>query len=442
MSQNIDGYGITNTGFHPKPIDVLEEDAKEYLQQLFGSNVDLTQQSPLWRLTQVQLVEVSKGWLVSEANFYNNYIQTAEGVGLELLGEDLGLEIKEAVASVVELTIYKNSSASVTVPIGSLFQTLNGIIFATDIEITIPSGDPSTTTGLVMATCVVAGLNGNVSASTIIIPSNPITGVDSSTNLNTSYGGKDRETYTEYRKRLRSYVRSTWTASAIRSAALNVDGVSGVKIIEYTTSYDCLIAPQTSFTPELQTLIEIAIEKVTPVTVEYNVIESESVGIKIYANIILTTLLDIETARTLISTEISEYIASLGIDGDVYKSKIIQAILAVEGVLNIYNVELYGVPINEKHTYTTGTLSYALNYATGNGIDSIVGKLSGVDHTFVDSVDYNFSTSPATITWTGTGDLPDDLTEFKVTYQFPANAIGDIEIRQENIAVFSRIDLT
>lgn len=442
MSEQYGNYGVTNTGFNPKPIDVLEDDAKAYLKQLFGENVDLTQQSPLWRMIQVPLVEISQLWLTAEQNFYSDYIQTAEGVALDLLGEDLGLNRKPAVSSVVQLTIYKNTSDPVIVPEGSLFQTVDGIIFATNEEISIGSGDPATTTGTVWATAVESGVNSNVSAGTIITATNIISGVDHSNNTDPAEGGEDVETDGAYRKRLMSYVRATWTAAAIRSAAVNVDGVAGVKIIENSYSYDCLIVPQTLFTAELQAAVEEAIEKVTPVTVEYTVIEAESVLIDVNAIVVLDSLLDLSTAQSMAAEYISEYIAALNIDDDVIKAKVIQAIMQVSGILNAYSMVLAGRPINEKHTYNTGTLSYALNYTTGTSVDSVIGKLSSVDHTFVAGVDYNFVSTPARIVWTGSGSLPDNGTDFKTSYNYPANVIGDVVINQENVAKIGSITFT
>jgi len=441
MSESL--YGVTDLGFNIKPIDVLETEAQELLVQFFGSSVDLSQTGTLWKVTQVPIVEVANSWVVAEQIFYSCFIATAEGGALDLLGDDIGLTRNAAESAVAELEITKSTSSAVTVPDGSLFETDGGIQFATDGEITIPAGDPATTTGTVNAVAVIAGEGGMVGANTITTPSVTIPGVASSDNASASFGGEDEENDEEYRKRIRADVRATWTNAAIRSAALDIDGVAGVKIIEAATSYTCLVVPQTVFDSDLQDEIEAAIEVVTPVTVEFTVEEAESVLIDVVADVVLEDLYSEVTAESDASVEIAEYIASLDIDDDVILAKVIQAIMEVSGILNAYNVALTGYPTNEAHTYSTGTLTYALNYTTGLGTGVVVtGTLSGSPHTFVLTTDFTFSTSPAEIVWTGSGDLPDNGTDFYVTYQLPPNAIGDIEINQESIAKLGTVDFT
>jgi uncharacterized phage protein gp47/JayE len=435
-------YGVTDTGFNPKPIDVIEDEYKELLKQFFGSNVDLSQFSSLWKLMQVSAVEVSTIWLQAEQNYFNNFIQTAVGVSLDLLAEDIGLTRKEAISSVVELEIFKNTTSAVTVPAGSLFQTSENIIFATLLEITIPIGPIDTTTGTVNAEAIVAGIEGNVPANTIKFLTNVISGVASSDNALAAEGGIDIESDTALRKRLREFTRATWTAAAIRSAALNVEGVAGVKVIELATSYDLLVVPQTIFTAELKAEIEAAIEPVTPVTVEFTVIEAESVLIDVTADVELSGGLDETTAESQATTEIQEYLSTLDIDDDVIRSKVIQAIMEVINIENAYNVVLLGKPKDESHTFELGTDIYPLDYSTGTVITEVTGTLSGSPHTFVETTDYVLLTSPARIDWSSAGDDPDDATDFFVDYEYPADSKGDIVINQTNIAKLDNVDFS
>ena len=432
-------FGITDTGFNPKPIDILESDAKALLKQYFGDNVDLTQQSPLWRLIQVGLVEISQLWTTAEADFYSCYMQTGIGVALDLLGGDIGLTRKVAVASAVELTITKNTTQAVTVPAGSLFQTVDGIIFATNDEITIASGDPASHTGTVESTCTTEGLNGNVGQNTITVITNVISGVESVNNSSPALGGKDQEIDIDYRKRLMEYVRSTWTAESIRSSALNVDGVAGVKILEHDYSYDCLVVPTGLWTTDLENAISVAIEKVTPITVEYNVLEAETVGIVITAHCLLDPLFDLSSANAQASVKVASYISGLGINENVVLAKVIQSIMDVEGITNLYTIVMHGTATAEKHTFHTGTTVYNLNYTTNGDIDSITGTVSGNPHTFVHLTDYSYDYS-GHITWLGATE-PDDDTVFAVTYTVPADVLGDVEILTQCVARLNSLTL-
>jgi uncharacterized phage protein gp47/JayE len=439
MSNN---YGITDTGFNPKPIDVIEDEYKELLKQFFGSNVDLSQYSVLWKIEQVGAVQDSITWLQAEQNYYNNFIQTASGISLDLLGEDIGLIRKQAISSVVELEIFKNTTSAVTVPAGSLFQTSENIIFTTLIEITIPAGAIDVTTGTVNAEAIESGIAGNVSANTIKFLTNVISGVASSDNDLAAEGGTDIETDSAYRKRLRDFVRATWTAAAIRSAALNVEGVASVKIIELATSYECLVVPQTIFDSELQTAVENAIEPITPVTVEFTVLEAKLVLINVVADVVLSGGLDEATAESQATTQIQEYLTTLDIDDDVIKSKVIQAIMEVINIDNVYNVVLKGKPQLESHIFLTGTDIYPLDYTTGDTITEVTGTVGGSPYTFTETTDYVLLTSPARIDWSPAGTNPDNTTEFLVSYEYPANAIGDVEINQVNIAKLDDVDFT
>jgi uncharacterized phage protein gp47/JayE len=434
-------YGITETGYVPKTIDVLETDAEELLVQQFGSNVDLSQQSPLWRLEQASLIEIALLWLNSEQIFYNLFVETAEGISLDFIGNGYGLNRHAAVAAEVSLDIYKSGSSAVVVPQYSQFQTSEGVVFSTDAEILIPAGDPASTFGTVLASAVVPGVSGIVAAGTITTPVYTISGIESSDNPAPSYGGEDAETDTEYRSRLRDYTSAVWTRNAIRSAALAVDGVASVKIIEGTTDYTCLVAAQTSYTQELEDAVSAAIGDETAITVEYTVEEAEQVAIDVTADVVLTSLYDESAAETDAQLEISSYIATLDIDDDVILAKIMHAIMSLSGIQNAYNLVLSGRVLSERHTYSTGTLIYTLDYPDGSSVIGVKGTFGGSEHTFVEGVDYVFNTSPAEIEWLG-ADLPDDATEFFTSYYIPPNAIGDIEINEVNVATAGNVDFT
>lgn len=66
-------------------------------------------------------------------------------------------------------------------------------------------------------------------------------------------------------------------------------------------------------------------------------------------------------------------------------------------------------------TFVDGTLDYELSQHDAESITSVTGTLSGSPHTFVLTTDY-ILLDLKTIRWTGTGDMPDDDTEFTVTY--------------------------
>ena len=55
-------YGIVPSGFNPKPYDVILQDKKDRAVLMFGSNVDLSETSPLLKLLEVQALEEAELW--------------------------------------------------------------------------------------------------------------------------------------------------------------------------------------------------------------------------------------------------------------------------------------------------------------------------------------------------------------------------------------------
>jgi uncharacterized phage protein gp47/JayE len=433
-------YGLTAFGYNPKPIDVIEEEYREFLQQNFGNYINVTSQSAMFKIVRVKAVQDNQLWVKSEEIFYNCFIKTAEGAALDLKGKDLGLERKPAFESTVTLTIIKDTSDAVTVPLGSLFQTSEAVIFQTTEAITIPAGDPGTTEGTVNAQAIIAGTSGNVGADTITLPVYTISGVDSSTNDVAAEGGTDKETDDDYKLRLDEYVKSVWTSAAIISAAKGVPGVENVKLIEAATSYTLLVVPTNTLTSEIEDNIDDAVNIVNPVTVEYTIVEAKEIIIDVTATVVLFGI-DLSTANSEGSIEIATYINSLGIDDDVFESKVIQAILEVNGINNVYDVTLEGKIIAEKHTYNTGTDTYALDYQ-GDDIIEVRGTLSSSPHTFVETTDYVLLSSPTRIDWSPAGDNPDNGTEFEVDYDVPPNAIGDVIVNEDSVATTGIVNLS
>lgn len=433
-------YGLTAFGYNVKPIDVIEEEYREFLQQNFGQYINVTSQSAMFKIVRVKAVQDNQQWLKAEEIFYNCFTKTAEGAALDLKGKALGLERKPAFESTVVLTIIKDTTDAVTVPLGSLFQTSEAVIFETLEAITIPAGDPLVEQGSANSQAIIAGTSGNVGAGTITLPVYTISGVESSTNSVAAEGGTDRETDDEYKLRLDEYIKSVWTAAAIISAAKNVSGVENVKLIEYATSYELLVVPTNELTPEIESNIEDAVDDVNPVTVEYTILEAKKIIINTTATVVLRAI-DISTANSEGSVEIAAYINSLSIDDDVFESKIIQAILEVNGIQNVYDVVLEGIVLVEKHTYNTGTDEYALDYQ-GDDITEVRGTLSSTPHTFIKNTDYQLLTSPSRIDWSLAGDNPDNGTEFEVDYDVPPNAIGDIIINEDSIATNGTVNLS
>ena len=84
-------YGVTPPGFVVKPFTDILNAKLALAQQLFGPDVDLRSTSALRKMLDVASIEDQEHWKALEGAYYSNFISTAMGDALNLLGDDLGL---------------------------------------------------------------------------------------------------------------------------------------------------------------------------------------------------------------------------------------------------------------------------------------------------------------------------------------------------------------
>lgn len=146
-----------------------------------------------------------------------------------------GFERKGGVAATGYVTFSRLAATltDVVIPSGTVVKSGSGIAFATAAETMIASG--SLASAPVIAKCQDVGISGNISASMISSIANRIIGVDAVGNAAAFAGGVDRETDIEYAARFREYIEGLGKSSipGIRSAALAVNGVKSVSVVEH-----------------------------------------------------------------------------------------------------------------------------------------------------------------------------------------------------------------
>lgn len=84
-------FGVTLDGFVVKPVDAILSDAIARATAVFG-DVDLTSTSALRKILETTAAEDGELWKSLEDLYYGNFMSTAVGDALDLLGEDVGLE--------------------------------------------------------------------------------------------------------------------------------------------------------------------------------------------------------------------------------------------------------------------------------------------------------------------------------------------------------------
>jgi uncharacterized phage protein gp47/JayE len=84
-------YGVTPQGFKRKTFDAIVADLQAAARNEFGSDVDLSNVSPLGKLINTIAYELSVKWQSSEEEYNSAYVDTAEGINLHQVGKYIGL---------------------------------------------------------------------------------------------------------------------------------------------------------------------------------------------------------------------------------------------------------------------------------------------------------------------------------------------------------------
>lgn len=238
-------FGITAEGFKKKTLEDLKKEFENKLksQDMFGADIDFSEQDPLFHFSMPILYIASELWEVAEHTFYSASPKFAEYNNLSNTGKYIGIARKQAVKSIGEVTF--TGDEGVIVAKGFKISTEEGTMFKTIKEVTIPKENVIT----VGIRAVQAGMQGNVPSNTITIIVNPIIGLDSVTNKKETIKGQDRENDIQFRERYSKSVaqRATNIYDSIRAHVLKVTNVKDVKVKENDTMDIVDGIPQKSF---------------------------------------------------------------------------------------------------------------------------------------------------------------------------------------------------
>jgi uncharacterized phage protein gp47/JayE len=130
-------YGVTATGFSIKPLDVLLSEAATRSISLFGTNIDISDTSPLGKINQSTLTEMSILYEKLNTTYLCSFLDSASGINLDYVVELLGVTRNEAVRS----TGYAKFSGTpgTTVPGSTIIKTVDDtpIEFKTDTSLVL-----------------------------------------------------------------------------------------------------------------------------------------------------------------------------------------------------------------------------------------------------------------------------------------------------------------
>ncbi len=139
-----DGYGLTESGFIPKPFSRLLSEKLALARALFGADLDLGSGSTIRKILEVSALEDARTWSALAGLYDNQFVSTAQGDALSRLGAELGLPRPSLEArGTVKLTAHLPSViAAITLPRGSRLLTPGGHHVALDEAVTLSAASP------------------------------------------------------------------------------------------------------------------------------------------------------------------------------------------------------------------------------------------------------------------------------------------------------------
>lgn len=233
-------YGVTSQGFIPKPYSVILEELKLLAKQMFGENIDLSENSRFLRFLEIIAKREDELWQLAENIYYSGYIDFATGQSLDNVAALVGYKRIPARRATGTVIFSRSTPApnDIIIPAGTRVATSDGtVIFKTTRAVILQTGQTQVEAPI---EAIEPGSIGNVAANTITKIVDPISGIESVNNPNPTEGGRDAETDEEFRYRIKTTIQSLGKATldAIIARVKSVEGVRAVKIEENDTMND------------------------------------------------------------------------------------------------------------------------------------------------------------------------------------------------------------
>ena len=139
-------FGVTATGFLPKPFARLLAEKLALARALIGEDLDLSSGSVFRKLLELSALEDARTWAALGAAFDNMYVVSATGQALSDLGSELGLSRPYLEArGQVKLSLsgpLPSGYSQLTIPRGARLATPGGHAVATDETVVLSPANP------------------------------------------------------------------------------------------------------------------------------------------------------------------------------------------------------------------------------------------------------------------------------------------------------------
>ena len=381
-------FGITNTGFIIKPFQDILNDKAARARELFGEDVDLLSTSALRKILDIASAEDQELWKRMEQLYYSNFISTASGDALDLLGEDVAVSRRFLTSNgKIKLKLSGEAPGRIyNLPLGTLVETDPPVQRYRTLSLASLSSQSKEAVVDIEATS--RGLTGNVAANAI----NKLNADFAQRNLNLggaqvvvkneapTTGGELQEDDISYRALLLGRPRTLWTLEAVRVAVKNIDGVRDCRLFDplggvdvslskfnfflfsgrrfgtqrlLATPYffDVLVAVYPGFLWEtegqvtgVQNAVNDAIREVRPISIFPNLRLANNVLIGIRASVLIKSGHDKNAVMTSIKEKLERRVNVLGLGSAVLYAEVVCDCMEIPGVIDVQGLHLRRCP--------------------------------------------------------------------------------------------------
>ncbi|MFH8259224.1 baseplate J/gp47 family protein [Streptomyces roseolus] len=412
-------FGVTEDGFVVKGIDRIIADQQDRARAMFGDDVDLTSGSALRKVLDAAAVDTHELWRALESQYYGNFVSTAQGPSLDLLGRDLGLRRRELRAhGPVALTLADAvPDRDYVLPQGTVLVTppspgVPSPAFRCTGAVTLTEERPSAT---VEAEAVARGAAGNVRLGTELTldPAWARHNLDlgaaslKAVVARDFQGGDLGEPDAVYRARLLGVPRTVWTQEALLAQVLDVNGVrdavvfdplGGVEATRRTFGtfrfgsrgfsrarqtgspyfFDIVVAPEPGWPwtdgeatfPGLYGQVLDVVRQWRPVSVFPALLAANQVDVGIRATLVIEAGHDEEAVKGAILDAVRASVDRLRLGRGVLYSDIVLSARTAAGVADVQNLRLRRfAPVFGQTHYGGATYGGARELSVGENLD-------------------------------------------------------------------------
>jgi uncharacterized phage protein gp47/JayE len=379
-------FGVTQDGFVLKGIDRIVADQQGRARAMFGDDVDLTSGSALRKVMDAVAWDAQELWRGLEAQYYSNFVTTATGPSLDLLGTDLGI-VRQNLQAQGQVVLALTNSAparSYVLPEGTVIETAAPpvISFRTTAPVTLSPDQLTATVGVQAvgrgpAGNLPAGQQLQIDAGWAALHLNLGGATVTPTNPQAFAGGELVEADADYRSRLLGVPRTVWTADSLLAQVLATDGVRDAAIfdplgrIDVAESYfnmflfgqrafalqrqlgspyyfDIVVAPEPGWpwttdggnVPGIYDTLLETVRQWRPASIFPNIVQANQVNIGIRATLIIQPGQNQDAIKAQIIQALHASVDNVHLGRSVNYSDVMVIVRSVPGVVDVQNLHL------------------------------------------------------------------------------------------------------